>query len=89
MYGELLRFGACKHASSWLLECLFVVVPVLELPQLMCVPGPQLVLSLSVQLAPKLLSTHGATNSQQNAAQTCDYATQMPSKLHSRSTLSF
>lgn len=87
LYAESFVYGATSglvlvSTLSWL-ECLFVAVSPLELLQRSSVrfPGLQLVLSLSVQLMPQLLSD--LTVAQQihlanTAAQTCDSATQMP-----------
>ena len=87
LYAESLSYGATSglvlvSTLSWL-ECLFVVVSPLELLQRSSVrfPGLQLVLSLSVQLMPQLLSDLTVAQQIQSAntaAQTCDSATQMP-----------
>lgn len=87
LYAESLVYGATSglvlvSTLSWL-ECLFVVVSPLELLQRSSVrfPGLQLVLSLSVQLMPQLLSDLTVAQQIQSAntaAQTCDSATQMP-----------
>ena len=87
LYAESIVYGATSGlvlvgTLSWL-ECLFVVVSPLELLQRSSVrfPGLQLVLSLSVQLMPQLLSdltTARQIQSANTAAQTCDSATQMP-----------
>ena len=87
LYAESLVYGTTSglvlvSALSWL-ECLFVVVSPLELLQRSSVrfPGLQLVLSLSVQLMPQLLSDLTVAQQIQSAntaAQTCDSATQMP-----------
>ena len=87
LYAESLLYGATSglvlvSTLSWL-ECLFVVVSPLELLQRSSVrfPGLQLVLSLSVQLMPQLLSDLTVAQQIQSAntaAQTCDSATQMP-----------
>lgn len=87
LYAESFVYGATSglvlvSALSWL-ECLFVVVSPLELLQRSSArfPGLQLVLSLSVQLMPQLLSDLTVAQQIQSAntaAQTCDSATQMP-----------
>lgn len=87
LYAESFVYGATSglvlvSTLSWL-ECLFVVVSPLELLQHSSVrfPGLQLVLSLSVQLMPQLLSDLTVAQQIQSAntaAQTCDSATQMP-----------
>lgn len=87
LYAESFAYGATSglvlvSTLSWL-ECLFVVVSPLELLQRSSVrfPGLQLVLSLSVQLMPQLLSDLTVAQQIQSAntaAQTCDSATQMP-----------
>ena len=87
LYAESLVYGATSglvlvSTLSWL-ECLFVVVSPLELLQRSSVrfPGLQLVLSLSAQLMPQLLSDLTVAQQIQSAntaAQTCDSATQMP-----------
>lgn len=87
LYAESFVYGATSglvlvSTLSWL-ECLFVVVSPLELLQRSSVrfPGLQLVLSLSVQLMPQLLSDLTVAQQIQSAntaAQTCDSATQMP-----------
>ena len=87
LYAESLLYGATSglvlvSTLSWL-ECLFVLVSPLELLQRSSArfPGLQLVLSLSVQLMPQLLSdltTARQIQSANTAAQTCDSATQMP-----------
>ena len=86
LYAESFVYGATSglvlvSTLSWL-ECLFVVVSPLELLQRSSVrfPGLQLVLSLSVQLMPQLLSDLTVAQQIQSAntaAQTCDSATQM------------
>ena len=91
LYAESLVYGATSglvlvSTLSWL-ECLFVVVSPLELLQRSSVrfPGLQLVLSLSVQLMPQLLSDLTVAEQIQSAntaAQTCDFVTQ--SHLQSR-----
>lgn len=83
LYAESLLYGATSglvlvSTLSWL-ECLFVVVSPLELLQRSSVrfPGLQLVLSLSVQLMPQLLSDLTVAQQIQSAntaAQTCDSA---------------
>ena len=87
LYAESIVYGATSglvlvSTLSWL-ECLFVVVSPLELLQRSGVrfPGLRLVLSLSVQLMPQLLSD--LTEAQQiqsanTAAKACDSATQLP-----------
>ncbi len=87
LYAESIVYGATSglvlvSTLSWL-ECLFVVVSPLELLQRSSVrfPGLQLVLSLSVQLMPQLLSDLTVAQQIQSAntaAQTCDSATQKP-----------
>lgn len=87
LYAESFVYGATSglvlvSTLSWL-ECLFVVVSPLELLQRSSVrfPGLQLVLSLSVQLMPQLLSDLTVAQQIQSAntaAQTCHSATQMP-----------
>ena len=87
LYAESLLYGATSglvlvSTLSWL-ECLFVVVSPLELLQRSSVrfPGLQLVLSLSVQLMPQLLSDLTVAQQIQlanTAAQTCHSATQKP-----------
>jgi len=87
LYAEGFVYGATSglvlvSTLSWL-ECLFVAVSPLELLQRSSVrfPGLQLVLSLSVQLMPQLLSDLTVAQQIQSAntaAQTCDSATQMP-----------
>lgn len=87
LYAESFVYGATSglvlvSTLSWL-ECLFVAVSPLELLQRSSVrfPGLQLVLSLSVQLMPQLLSDLTVAQQIQSAntaAQTCDSATQMP-----------
>ena len=87
LYAESLVYGATSglvlvSTLSWL-ECLFVVMSPLELLQRSSVrfPGLQLVLSLSVQLMPQLLSDLTVAQQIQSAntaAQTCDSATQLP-----------
>lgn len=84
LYAESLVYGATSglvlvSTLSWL-ECLFAVVSPLEMLQRSSVrfPGLQLVLSLSVQLMPQLLSdltTARQIQSANTAAQTCDPAT--------------
>ena len=91
LYAESFVYGATSglvlvSTLSWL-ECLFVVVSPLELLQRSSVrfPGLQLVLSLSVQLMPQLLSDLTVVQQIQSAntaAQTCDFVTQ--SHLQSR-----
>ena len=91
LYAESFVYGATSglvlvSTLSWL-ECLFVVVSPLELLQRSSVrfPGLQLVLSLSVQLMPELLSDLTVAEQIQSAntaAQTCDFVTQ--SHLQSR-----
>ena len=83
LYAESLVYGATSglvlvSTLSWL-ECLFVVVSPLELLQRSSVrfPGLQLVLSLSVQLMPELLSdltTARQIQSANTAARRCDSA---------------
>lgn len=85
LYAESFVYGATSglvlvSTLSWL-ECLFVVVSPLELLQRSSVrfPGLQLVLSLSVQLMPQLLSDLTVAEQIQSAntaAQTCDFVTQ-------------
>ena len=85
LYAESFVYGATSglvlvSTLSWL-ECLFVAVSPLELLQRSSVrfPGLQLVLSLSVQLMPQLLSDLTVAQQIQSAnaaAQTCDSATQ-------------
>lgn len=87
LYAESFVYGATSglvlvSTLSWL-ECLFVAVSPLELLQRSSVrfPGLQLVLSLSVQLMPQLLTDLTVAQQIQSAntaAQTCDSATQMP-----------
>ena len=87
LYAESFVYGATSglvlvSTLSWL-ECLFVVVSPLELLQRssVCFPGLQLVLSLSVQLMPQLLSDLTVAQQIQSAntaVQTCDSATQKP-----------
>lgn len=87
LYAESLVYGATSglvlvSTLSWL-ECLFVVVSPLELLQRSSVrfPGLQLVLSLSAQLMPQLLSDLTVAQQIQSAntaARTCDPATQLP-----------
>lgn len=87
LYAESFVYGATSglvlvSTLSWL-ECLFVVISPLELLQRSSVrfPGLQLVLSLSVQLMPQLLTDLTVAQQIQSAntaAQTCDSATQMP-----------
>ena len=87
LYAESLVYGVTSglvlvSTLSWL-ECLFAVVSPLEMLQRSSVrfPGLQLVLSLSVQLMPQLLSDLTVAQQIQSAntaAQTCDSATQMP-----------
>ncbi len=84
LYVESLVYGATSglvlvSTLSWL-ECLFVVVSPLEMLQRSSVrfPGLQLVLSLSVQLMPQLLSDLTTTRQIQSAntaARACDSAT--------------
>ena len=83
LYAESLLYGATSglvlvSTLSWL-ECLFVVVSPLELLQRSSVrfPGLQLVLSLSAQLMPQLLSDLTVAQQIQSAntaGQTCDFA---------------
>ena len=83
LYAESFVYGATSglvlvSTLSWL-ECLFVVVSPLELLQRSSVrfPGLQLVLSLSVQLMPQLLSdltTARQIQSANTAARRCDSA---------------
>ena len=83
LYAESFVYGATSglvlvSTLSWL-ECLFVVVSPLELLQRSSVrfPGLQLVLSLSVQLMPELLSdltTARQIQSANTAAKRCDSA---------------
>ena len=83
LYAESFVYGATSglvlvSTLSWL-ECLFVVVSPLELLQRSSVrfPGLQLVLSLSVQLMPELLSdltTARQIQSANTAARRCDSA---------------
>ncbi len=85
LYAESFVYGATSglvlvSTLSWL-ECLFVVVSPLELLQRSSVrfPGLQLVLSLSVQLMPQLLSNLTVAQQIQSAntaTQTCDSASQ-------------
>ena len=85
LYAESLVYGTTSglvlvSALSWL-ECLFVVVSPLELLQRSSVrfPGLQLVLSLSVQLMPQLLSdltTARQIQSANTAARRCDSVVQ-------------
>lgn len=87
LYAESFVYGATSglvlvSTLSWL-ECLFVVMSPLELLQRSSVrfPGLQLVLSLSVQLMPQLLSDLTVAQQIQSAntaAQTCDSANQLP-----------
>lgn len=87
LYAESLVYGVTSglvlvSTLSWL-ECLFAVVSPLEMLQRSSVrfPGLQLVLSLSVQLMPQLLSDLTVAQQIQSAntaAQTCDSATQVP-----------
>ena len=87
LYAESFVYGATSglvlvSTLSWL-ECLFAVVSPLEMLQRSSVrfPGLQLVLSLSVQLMPQLLSDLTVAQQIQSAntaAQTCDSATQLP-----------
>lgn len=87
LYAESLVYGATSglvlvSTLSWL-ECLFVVVSPLELLQRSSVrfPGLQLVLGLSVQLMPQLLSDLTVAQQIQSAntaAKACDSATQKP-----------
>ncbi len=91
LHAESFVYGATSglvlvSTLSWL-ECLFVVVSPLELLQCSSVhfPGLQLVLSLSVQLMPQLLSDLTVAQQIQSAntaAKACDFATQ--SHLQSR-----
>lgn len=83
LYAESLLYGATSglvlvSTLSWL-ECLFAVVSPLEMLQRSSVrfPGLQLVLSLSVQLMPQLLSdltTARQIQSANTAARRCDSA---------------
>lgn len=85
LYAESLVYGATSglvlvSTLSWL-ECLFAVVSPLELLQRSSVrfPGLQLVLSLSVQLMPQLLSDLTVAQQIQSAntaARACDLSTQ-------------
>ena len=85
LYAESFAYGATSglvlvSTLSWL-ECLFVVVSPLELLQRSSVrfPGLQLVLSLSVQLMPQLLSdltTARQIQSANTAARRCDSVVQ-------------
>ena len=87
LYVESLVYGVTSglvlvSTLSWL-ECLFVVVSPLELLQRSSVrfPGLQLVLSLSVQLMPQLLSDLTVAQQIQSAntaARACNSATQLP-----------
>ena len=87
LYAESFAYGATSglvlvSTLSWL-ECLFVVVSPLELLQRSSVrfPGLQLVLSLSVQLMPQLLSDLTVAQQIQSAntaARACNSATQLP-----------
>lgn len=87
LYAESFVYGATSglvlvSTLSWL-ECLFVVVSPLELLQRSSVrfPGLQLVLGLSVQLMPQLLSDLTVAQQIQSAntaAKACDSATQKP-----------
>ena len=87
LYAESLLYGATSglvlvSTLSWL-ECLFAVVSSLEMLQRSSVhfPGLQLVLSLSVQLMPQLLSDLTVAQQIQSAntaAKACDSATQLP-----------
>ena len=87
LYAESLVYGATSglvlvSTLSWL-ECLFVVVSPLELLQRSSVrfPGLQLVLSLSAQLMPQLLSDLTVAQQIQSAntaARACNSATQLP-----------
>ncbi len=87
LYAESFVYGATSglvlvSTLSWL-ECLFVVVSPLELLQRSSVrfPGLQLVLSLSVQLMPQLLSDLTVAQQIQSAntaARACNSATQLP-----------
>ena len=87
LYAESFVYGATSglvlvSTLSWL-ECLFVVVSPLELLQRSSVrfPGLRLVLSLSVQLMPQLLSDLTVAQQIQSAntaAKACDSATQLP-----------
>ena len=87
LYAESLVYGATSglvlvSTLSWL-ECLFAVVSPLEMLQRSSVrfPGLQLVLSLSVQLMPQLLSDLTVAQQIQSAntaAKACDSATQLP-----------
>ena len=82
LYAESLVYGVTSglvlvSTLSWL-ECLFAVVSPLEMLQRSSVrfPGLQLVLSLSVQLMPQLLSdltTARQIQSANTAAQACDF----------------
>ena len=87
LYVESFVYGATSglvlvSTLSWF-ECLFVVVSPLELLQRSSVrfPGLQLVLSLSVQLMPQLLSDLTVAQQIQSAntaARACNSATQLP-----------
>lgn len=87
LYAESFVYGATSglvlvSTLSWL-ECLFVVVSPLELLQRSSVrfPGLQLVLSLSMQLMPQLLSDLTVAQQIQSAntaARACNSATQLP-----------
>ena len=91
LYAESFVYGATSglvlvSTLSWL-ECLFVMVSPLELLQRSSVrfPGLQLVLSLSVQLMPQLLSDLTVAQQIQlanTAAQTCDSTSQTPRQSH-------
>ena len=98
LYAESLVYGATSglvlvSTLSWL-ECLFAVVSPLEMFQRSSVrfPGLQLVLSLSVQLMPQLLSdltTARQIQSANTAARRCDSAVQshQQSRVPSQSRL--
>ena len=98
LYVESLMYGATSglvlvSTLSWL-ECLFAVVSPLEMLQRSSVrfPGLQLVLSLSVQLMPQLLSdltTARQIQSANTAARRCDSAVQshQQSRVPSQSRL--
>ena len=87
LYAESLVYGATSglvlvSTLSWL-ECLFAVVSPLEMLQRSSArfPGLQLVLSLSVQLMPQLLSDLTVAQQIQSAntaARACNSATQLP-----------
>ncbi|MFC2670858.1 energy-coupling factor transporter transmembrane component T [Lancefieldella parvula] len=91
LYVESLVYGATSglvlvSTLSWL-ECLFAVVSPLELLQRSSVrfPGLQLVLSLSIQLMPQLLTdltTSRQIQSANTAAQACDFDSQTYQQRH-------